>query len=62
MASAQPTAGGAKASTQLALEVVAAPLLDVHSEILFGFAEVAAAYLMLVCWEEGFLVLRVVWG
>jgi len=36
--------------------VVAAPLLNpVHSEVLFGMAEVAAAYLHLICWEEGFL-------
>jgi hypothetical protein len=36
--------------------VVAAPLLNTeHSEVLFGMAEVAAAYLQLICWEEGFL-------
>lgn len=36
--------------------VVAAPFLNpVHSEVLFGMAELAAAYLQLICWEQGFL-------
>ncbi len=35
--------------------VVAAPVDAVFSEVVFGMAEVSAAYLMLICWEAGFL-------